>query len=87
MGMLSLIIDMRRLIARVARVCGWKTSYAITYTWPTRRGWAYCSQVIEAKPWLRSGDMKELNAMMREKATESGEDVTPNIINITRLGA
>ena len=78
---------MRRLIARVARACGWKTSYIITYTWPTGRDWAYCTMTVDIRPWLRAGDKAELDEMMRAMAREHGSDATPNIINITRLGA
>lgn len=78
---------MRRLIARVARACGWKTSYSITYVWSVGSSYAHCTQTIDVRPWLRDGDISELNEMMRAKARECGYDATPNIINITRLGA
>ena len=78
---------MRRLIARVARACGWKTSYTITFMWFTPGNSAYCTMTADIRPWLRSGDMAELNEMMRATARDHGSDATQNIINITRLGA
>ena len=87
MGLRRRIIDMRRLIARIARACGWKTDYYITYTWSTNTGNVTCSELITVKPWLRSGDMEELKGIMTKTALANGSSKTPNLIFIVKLGA
>lgn len=78
----------RKAIRQAFKVGGFKTSYHVSATYPTKTGTATLSMTVTIRPWLNLSNYMGLIDLVKSEADSSTNipTNTPNIVCVTKLG-